>query len=288
MDEHSKEITGFLCRWCVLALAATAAIGAGAMAVRAIAAAPTETRARLMLPDAIRRPPAAGQEVLIPCQVEPGDRAAVQVLWEAGDGKVREGHGPVWWHLRYWDPPAQGRVGIRLMGNPFCTVGLEEVRATLLMAPLPRDLYLLDARLAARQVQPHAAHGELHDLLAEMSPRGDVAFVTPGDCHEMLPLRALLREAGLTEPVLGEMHPKSPVDVLRQTRRALRLSAKRPLPAENVVLISDDASFVRAALANGHRACLVGGSVLADSPRLRQFPSLTNLKDWLARQPISK
>lgn len=280
MDEHGREITGFLCRWCVLMLATAIALGATVLAVRAVAAAPAETRDELMLPDAILRPPPAGQEALIPCMVKPGALSGVQLLWEAGDGIAREGHQPIWWYLRYWNPPAQGRVNIRLMGNPFCTVGLKEAHAAVQMSPLPRDLYLLDARLAVGRIGANKA--QMKGVLAEMSRLGDAAFVTPGGFAEMLPLRARLRAAGFLEPVLCDIEPKSSADVLMHTRWGLRMRAGR------LVLISDDAAFVQAALADGDCACLVDGPVVENSQRLWQFPSLTNLKDWLARQPISK
>jgi hypothetical protein len=60
------------------------------------------------------------------------------------------------------------------------------------------------------------------------------------------------------------------------------------LPANKMILVSEDESFAAAARKEGYSVRYVSSSPAPEALRPWQFHSVTKFKDWLARQPITK
>lgn len=204
MHERFKEITGFACRWCLLALAGSAVVagtwagvcGAGPMA--------TSLRADVAALDVVcGRSDVTGAVVVISHRDSPGPAGLAHVLASLDDGALM-----LDWRttdrLSVTKLPClrEGSFTVRVVGLPYGPVAFRQAEAVVGVAPQKGVVYLVDADTPLGPDQaddsPSRTWRNCVDLL---SRKGRVAFFHIGIGPEYYAARQRLRQTFPKVPV---------------------------------------------------------------------------------------
>ena len=281
MRDSPAEIVGFLCRWCLLALAGgTAVLGAwaGAVATQAVA---DETGTSIILPDGFWGPANSGRPHLSGCLSKALRRPNPAILMSLQAGRIQTliGAKRVFYVLVPHAGPGANPVELR--GIPYGPLAFQTAAATCFMPAAGRKIFLLDARTAASGRQ---ADGEpLRQCLAELRRRGEVALFHPGPPDAFVHSRRQSLQAGMDLLMLCTVKDSGQaMQTLWDTAWALGGKA---------TVITDDRELAYMAAGDGagrfHVHLISAEAETRPSERLKQHPSLEKFKEYLAGQPIA-
>ena len=281
---HTREILGFLCRWCLLGGTAAVVAVVGWASLLATGALGDEVGSEFLMRDAVACPADAGGRTVYlwghvrPAPAMPGmdvclaDAAGqpLKVVRTRRKGCV----------LVYRRVPA-GRTRVTFRGMPYSTLAFQAGSCWLLAVHPDRPVFLFDARLALvlRRGSPADWHACRRDMLAQ----GELALFHPGPGRDFELCLRDLRSLDVSEPVLFDDHAPSPNYTLRQAARALARARGQAME----VVTADESLAVRAAR-QGFLAHLVGPSSPPARPqaRLKRHASPAKFKESMSARPI--
>ena len=217
MDEGIRETVGFLCRWCLLALAGVTAMAVCWAALLATAAMTAGLGADVVPSDTVcgqsAEKPAALRCYQSPVVSHSNNPHAMGVLPDGALATAYTYRGG--FYLRA-DRSTAGRYSIRTKGLPYSALAFHNRRLRLKVLPPGRRVFLVDAELAVA-VRP-SQRRSLRQCLDHMRRLGDVAFFHAGDRGELLLVRDILGRKHPDTPVLAAYHgnrPPAPLSVPR-------------------------------------------------------------------------
>ncbi len=201
MHGSLAEIVGFFSRWCLLALAAAGSIVTAWTAASAASAAAVG-RPKMVLSDAIWRPPSAkppheanrrqptAYVIGYPLQTgQPLARALfVSTLPDAKPRLVYADRGRA---IAGFPLPSEGLIDIQLRGILYGQFAFERLHALVKVVASDQTVFAVDARLAS--TSPGEQRGPLADCLREMRRIGEVVLFHGGRIEHYERLRASLR-----------------------------------------------------------------------------------------------
>lgn len=284
MHERLAEITGFTCRWCLLALAATAVLAASWTGLRGASPVATGLRADVAPADVLcLRHGQEAARLTLHYANSPAQRDTSHVLIRLPDGtqltdrRYRQ-------DMSWVDIPRvrAGLVELRTVGLPYGPVAFRRGRPIVLVTPRAGQVFLIDAHLAMSASGPAAAMWRL--CAQRMARTRPTAFFFIGSVGEYRDAKARLRR----------MHPGVPVEYagpsnasllirLANTAKALNPYRIRGRPKPIVVTGQPDLA-VQVARRRHFPAHMVGRTdpPLESHALLTQHASLAELLQWLA------
>jgi len=224
--ESWKEPAGFLCRWCLLALAGAGVLAAVCASLPAAAGA-GEGEGAVLLPDTLCRPwpkmhltafltaPEEGRVVRL-LAVLPG--RAPRYL-DAGRGRMHVGFGQL----------APGSYTVTLKGLPYSLHAFARCEAAWVVLRPEEPVVLIDARLAG-EVLP-AGDAQWQRLIAAAATAGRVALFHPGPVGQAAKDLRRLRPFHPHVPIVCDFRPPAEGDETYVLRRLSSLLGRdRPPP----------------------------------------------------------
>jgi hypothetical protein len=277
VKDESREVAGFLCRWCLLALASV--LAASAAFVGAVAASPRQEALRLTLSDVAcpASPFAAVPGRLVPSPEAPAD---LRLLALYGDRmRVCSYEVPYLLYLPL-DPASAGDLSVRVIGVPYVFLMFGGQEGTIRLVSPGARAFLIDSSLdeaeRANSPGPWARAVEL------MGRRGTLAFFHPGPAESLEAFRADLRHRGMAAPVLCEFADKAPaLASLRLAFGSLRQQGRGPCL---MTVVTDDPERASAGAALGCRAHWVmppGAAPAANDRRVTVHRDLASFVQFL-------
>ena len=247
MNERSREIAGFLCRWCLLGMAGVIVLAATCAAILATSSLASELRTELTVPDFIGEMPAE-RPIALHAYVDPPVtyRSPPPAMAILADGSLRSavrGTGDWLLLIRAAGP---GLHHLTVKGMPYGPLAFLTSQALVRVIPERRAVFLVDARLASMcsRVAPRAWGRRLD----EMWRRGEMAFFWSGRPREFRRLRAQLHVPGSPMPLLATLGPRADyLRTLQRTQRALNVRGWRNV--KPTVVTADEQLAGRAAKA---------------------------------------
>lgn len=205
MHDEVREITGFACRWCLLALAGAAMLASSWMGLRGAGPVAGGLRAAVVSADVLCRQSLRKKAHLRFYHVDlPAWPGATHVLVSLPDGtqltdrRLREGLSGV------VIPRARaGQIELQVVGLPYGPVAFWQGRSVLVTAAPDvrpgRHESLVDGRVALSVPGPHTA--TWRRCMELMARRGQVAFFFVGSVEDYPAARAKLRHMHRNVPV---------------------------------------------------------------------------------------
>ena len=282
MSERVPEVVGFLCRWTLLALATATILAATCAVLAAMAGAPGNVRARLVIADVLFEQ--AGEKLTwAPCYQAPKARGGIgpRVMTKRPDGKliffasgIRAFYLPI-----PGDWPQRSRLRVR--GVPYSSLAFEAGWMLIHPTPRGRRVYAFDATLAG--VLRKAPASPWHACLRDAAARGGVAFFSGGPPENIPVLRRELLEYYGTIPLLYTRSDRSdalPTLIALSRKLNARKTPDRPMP----IVITADAQLAQRCAAQGFPTHLVAHRPNRLKPRanLQIHPTFTELRATLA------
>lgn len=280
-----REITGFLCRWCLLGGTGTAVAAMAWVSVGATARVGEEIGAQLTMASELARPAASrdGQVALrgyLGPPAAPGSAVALAVAEGQPMTLVRAAGGQCRACLRN---PQAGSVELLVRGMPYSAWAFQARRCWLVCIPGDARVFLVDARmdLAGRRGQPDLWRA----CRLALADRGKVVLFHPGPKAAFDRCAGGLTEAGAVQPVLFDDDQPAACYTLRRAIAALA----RPRGAPRPEIVTGDAELALQAARMGLTVHLVCADTAGAKPtgRLRRHSSLAKLKVSLSSRPIS-
>ena len=288
------EIVGFLCRWCLLAVAGITVVAVAWSSVMAATEAPTRWDGEIVFGDVLWMhdapvdmmsfgyalpPPRDDNEPVLLCQGPDGQVWLVRIgaladevaSPEAGVAQV------------YLERPVMGVNVVRLVGVPYGHRAFESIRLNVLVLPSDRPVLLLDAKtiLPLAQDSPEGARG----LIDALAGRGEPVWITSGPQREFVRQRRELRRLAPEAPLVL-------VDTASQIdrgwlRRFLRRSNARSAP---VALVTADELLAADGAALRTTTHLIAPTQAAPAAVrfITRHPSLAKFKDYVHAEPIGQ
>ena len=286
MDEGIRETVGFLCRWCLLALAGVTATAVCWAALLATAAMTTGLGADVVPSDTVcgqsAEKPAALRCYQSPVVSHSNNPHAMGVLPDGALATAYTYRGG--FYLRA-DRSTAGRYSIRTKGLPYSALAFHNRRLRLKVLPPGRRVFLVDAELAVA-VRP-SQRRSLRQCLDHMRRLGDVAFFHAGDRGELLLVRDILGRKHPDTPVLAAYHgnrPPAPLSVPRMA--AWDLNPPTGSGRRRPIVVTADGELAASAAAALFPTHHVGFSGLGAGPAAARGPrvhrSLAAFGDHLA------
>ncbi|MHC4982832.1 MAG: hypothetical protein ACYTF6_06650 [Planctomycetota bacterium] len=277
-----KEALGFLCRWCLLALAFVTVVLVALASIMASASAAAGLAAEMIVPDAVwgrkegvhltgfATPEVARRYPQVAISSSPDSQL---LLVPTSGEKI--------------SPQLSGcQVGlnhIRTIGVPYSRHSFNKADAMLHVVPPGREVCLLDAAtvLDGRANDPEG----LADCLSELLKDADVVFFHEGPLEQFPHVRKRLRESypriGIVFFADRQLTPKT-------LSRMARTLAARKSESRKPVVITGDAQLANTAAAKGypvHLLAAVATKVGRDgNPRVHE--SFAKFKEYLDVEPI--
>lgn len=279
MKDETREILGFLCRWCLLGLAWAALAAAGWVSLSA--ARHYEGQSRIVMPDMVL---AAGRGahltgVVIPERVAAWDGFLLNRL-PGGATVCNTGE-----HGHFLASAAGGGAGdheIRVIGVPYGLLSFQSARALLRVVPPGREAFFVEASLA-EWAADHAPASWARCQTA-MRQRGTPAVFCAGPVAEYDALRERLRKGGIAAPVVfAEERPGNPLQTLDRARRLLLTRQG----GSSCVAVTDRAETAYRLADAGFLVHLVGadggGATSRPRAKVQVHPDLDSLAEFLAK-----
>ena len=288
---RTLEIVGFLCRWCLLAVAGITVVAVAWFSVMAATEAPRRWDGEMVFGDVLwmrdtpvnmmslgyALPPLRNDnEPVLLCQGPDGQVSLVWMRALAGRATPLEAGGAQV-HL---DRPAMGVNVVRLVGVPYGHRAFQSVRLNVLVLPSDRPVLLLDAKtlLPLAQNSPEGARG----LIDALAGGGEMVWIASGPQGEFVRLRRELRRVAPEAPLVL-------VDTASQIGRGrlrvfLRQSNALSAP---VALVTADELLA----ANGAALRLTTHLIApaqAAAPSITRHSSLAKFKDYVHTRPIGQ
>lgn len=194
MHEGAREITGFACRWCVLALAGAVVIAGSWTGLAGAGSAPTAPGAGVVAVDRLcQQSGRKAIQVMLHHVDSPAVRGATHVFVALPDGsQIKEGarRQDISWA---WIPRGRPeRVDVQVVGLPYGPLAFRRAAATVVIVPKGPMRFVVDARA------PLAARGKeaanWRDCLVRLERRGPVAFLFVGPVGDYADARDKLQE----------------------------------------------------------------------------------------------
>jgi len=240
MRTHTREIIGFLCRWCLLGMIGAVVVFVGWYSATATLAVAQDVFADVVLPDAIVRhrnynfirgyywpEPQQTHFPLLLC-VWPKEELSANAISRKGF-VVYLPHGRPDTHY------------VWTKGIPYGTMAFRENSAIARVVSPQQQVFLVDARIAKRM---SGSNGDVRDkfdaLLETLQRAGQLVFFDTGPFSDYTAVRRELRRQYTDTPVLARSpYSSSPVNTL--------LLARSGLWGRRFVAITDDGELAKAA-----------------------------------------
>jgi hypothetical protein len=266
MSSTRCEITGFLCRWCLLGLVAGGGVGLSWASWKGAVAVAASQQACVTVPDlllsagaplqvgGIVSGVAADQKGLILASVQ--GRHELYRLWNDRAGGFFGGT---------LAGTARGRTTLRCIGAPYGGAAFCQDSSLIVALDPRREVFLIDASLAIRALSDRPA--ALHAVVRLLGRRGEVAFVHEASPAAFLEVRRTLKAQFPLLPLAWR--PTAPLQTGASAWSVAR-SLKRTPAASGLTLIAEDIDLVEAAakrgmhvewIAAGNRAVRYEGNV---------------------------
>jgi hypothetical protein len=282
MDDW-KENIGYLCHWCAMGMAAVFIFFVGWLTLRTMVSAPAELSARLIVPDFLTRPVHGEDYINLRCWVESDAPFFRSVVWNVGDGLREAESSESHMYLCMASTPSRNQLPVRVAGNPYSSVGFQQAESMLRIAPEGSGLYLVDARMVRSCMGNAAAFEGCKSALAEVRRHGAVLLFVLGDERELADMRRELSPYGFDDAMACRVDEWG--DGMQSIRRA---GGEYEHWSKPIVAVTDDEAIALFARDQGWGLRYICASHA--SPKLEPYTSasLTNFKDSLARQSITK
>jgi len=286
MTTSARIAASLLCRWCLLALGATAVALTTWASARASLAVPRQVGASLLLGDVLWRP--VGHEgglnvtgALDPPHLASGADVALTFSPPRRIGRVVAGWSACAASLRGLAP---GLERLAVVGVPYGPYAFAAQDCLLAGVPPERPVFLLDVRLAlaARHEQPAV----MAACLDELRRRGQAALFFIGPPREAAECRARVRGFWQNLPLVLHSGKGGPVAALWYFGQPLGR-----IRGQGMEVITADAALAVEAARTGLTTHLIAAGQApppASPPRLTVHDSLGSFKDSLARSPIGR
>jgi hypothetical protein len=282
---NTREIVGFLCRWCLLAGTGVAVVLVAGASVRATVSVADDVRSELTMSDWVARPATTPRDRvhLWGCLTPPARVRDLQIALAAAAGRRMtllrtEGEGC----LARFERPKVGTTRLVVRGLPYSAVAFQSQTCRVVCVGPGRRAFLVDARmaLALRRDQP----GPWRACLRQMQARGEVVLFHPGPKPAYLRCRRELCGADCDLPLLFHGARDLPLYTLRRALADLGRArgARRP------DVVTADVGLARQAARMRCTAHLVSSGAAGGKtpPRVRRHESVAKFKVSLLPQPI--
>ena len=200
MHGRFSELTGFACRWCLLALAGGAVALGSWTGLRGAGPAADGLRAHVAIADVIcRRSSDAEAVVTLYHSDSPARRGTRHVLvslgdaTQTGDWRIGEGQSYVFLPRR-----SEGLIEASIVGLPYAQAAFTHGRAALNVVPQRGHVFLIDGHLAlsaGAQTAAPSITDAWRRCMGLMAARGATALFHQGTVAEFASIRPRLRTA---------------------------------------------------------------------------------------------
>jgi len=282
MDTWLKETVGFLCRWGLLALAGAVVLWAAWAAMGATAAVTVDLEANVILPDTVWG--AGGKIMYATGFLSPSTRrsAAPLGLYQDQSGRLCFARAFEERKMRTYLPTLPpGSHTLTVRGLPYSPIAFQQYQARLMVVPDATEVYMVDARLAAKGLRGSSI--AMERIMAELDRLGQPVFYCPGLPERLVRLRkSLTKFPNIPLLCVLDRHGRAdPTTILGNvTRHKLRRSNRKPF------VITGDVEAARLAAKHGHYTHVVAPEgYIPDIPNLRTHKSLSDLASHLAKEP---
>ena len=280
----AKETTGYLCRWCLLALAAAMVLASSAAIVAEVTSVPARADHDVVISDALWAQPGMFGLSLY------GQVAAGPAGWEAnrflarganrGVSLVPMSPVSVWLRPSAFGPPVGGSE-IEIMPIPYAREAFGRWSVQLVGLAGGERVYMIDANMAAL-AQPTPSP-QLLGLLEDLARRGRVVFICSGVGERFADFRRLVDRLDGQAMLIctNRLGPTTSLDKAYLDKSGLSHVRGR------LTVITDDPACARQTASAKVRTPLVGrreGRRLPDSDYLTQHDTFRSLRahfDWL-------
>jgi hypothetical protein len=277
-----KEVVGFLCRWCLLALAGAGMVLVAWMTDLASGSVAADLKAAMTVPDAVwgRQQGAHLFGITSPaiprCSYELAmcGSAESELLFAPTVGR------------RIYPRLSVLRIGhnaVRIIGVPYSRHAFERDEALLQIVAPGRQVCLVDAAVAPGDGAADAAG--FAESLRELQRRYDVAFFHNGSVEQFAGVRRYLRKEFPGIPLVFTVDDNLKSNTLPHA--AWTLKKHEGEPGEPAV-VTGDASLAVSACKSGFRVHLVGAAAVRDKRayKLQVHESFAKFKEYLRVEPI--
>ncbi len=287
MNSHIPEITGFLCRWLLLALAGIVVVWAVWATIYAASTVHNEIQANVVFPDRVALPIKKRFSMIATAAPYMPPSGGTLTYHSDFDKKMWLGiMNPPYRHIHHGLPSAAktplppGRQIVDIRGMPFGPMTFKHYPTRLdVLAPGTR-LSLIDAKFAVSLAKSRP--GTLRALLNALDPATVPAFLSVGDINTYAHQKETLEAFG-DLPVLGAHHPRTPnpQSIVRSLLGDLGL--KQSPRSKQFVIVTDNAKLADACKTYGY-VHLVGQTARRKRAKdIYYHDTTSDLVKWLAK-----